>query len=79
MFSLLYFALIGLVAGLIAGRLMDIDKPWYISMLVGMAGAIVGRLLAGLVGIAAIHIIGQLIIATIGAVLCIWLWRRYAR
>jgi hypothetical protein len=36
----------------------------------------VGGLLGGLVGITASNIIGQVIIATAGAALCIWLWRR---
>ena len=31
---------------------------------------------AGLVGIGAYGLIGQIIIATIGAVICIWVWQR---
>ena len=46
----------------------------------GIVGYIVfgalGGLLGGLVGITASNIIGQVIIATAGAALCIWLWRR---
>lgn len=79
MFSLIYYAIIGLVAGILAGKLMNIDKPWYVSMAVGIAGAVVGGVLAGLVGLRTIHIIGELIVATLGAILCIWLWKRYGR
>lgn len=79
MFSLIYYAIVGLVAGILAGKVMNIDKPWYISMVVGIAGAIVGGVLAGVIGLATINIVGELIVATLGAILCIWLWKRYGR
>jgi uncharacterized membrane protein YeaQ/YmgE (transglycosylase-associated protein family) len=37
---------------------------------------VVGGLLAGVLGIAAYGLIGQIIIATLGAILCLWVWRR---
>ena len=54
------------------GRQQDL----LINLLIGIIGAVVGGLLAGLVGIAAYGLIGQIIIATLGAILCLWLWRR---
>jgi len=36
----------------------------------------VGGLLAGLLGIAAYGLIGQTIVATVGAIICIWVWQR---
>jgi uncharacterized membrane protein YeaQ/YmgE (transglycosylase-associated protein family) len=44
--------------------------------LIGVVGAVVGGLLAGLVGIGAYGVIGEIIIATLGAILCIWVWQR---
>ena len=46
------------------------------NLLVGVVGAVVGGLLAGLVGIGATGLAGQIIIATVGAIICLWVWQR---
>ena len=79
MLSLIYYAIVGLIAGVLAGKVMNLDKAWYISMAIGVVGAIVGGVVAGIIGLAAIHIVGELIVATLGAIVCIWLWKRYGR
>jgi len=37
---------------------------------------VVGGLLAGLLGLGASNLIGEIIIATLGAILCIFVWQR---
>jgi uncharacterized membrane protein YeaQ/YmgE (transglycosylase-associated protein family) len=37
---------------------------------------VVGGLLAGLLGLGAYNVIGEIIIATIGAIICILVWQR---
>jgi uncharacterized membrane protein YeaQ/YmgE (transglycosylase-associated protein family) len=54
------------------GRQQDL----LMNLLIGVVGAVVGGLLAGLVGIGAYGLIGQIIIATVGAVICLWVWQR---
>ena len=45
-------------------------------LLIGIIGAVVGGLLAGLLGLGAYNLIGEIIIATLGAILCIFVWQR---
>lgn len=54
------------------GRQQDL----LVNLLIGVSVAVVGGLLAGLLGLGAYNLIGQIIIATLGAVLCIWIWQR---
>jgi uncharacterized membrane protein YeaQ/YmgE (transglycosylase-associated protein family) len=54
------------------GRQQDL----LINLLIGVVGAVVGGLLAGLLGIAAYGLLGQIVVATLGAILCIWVWLR---
>jgi uncharacterized membrane protein YeaQ/YmgE (transglycosylase-associated protein family) len=54
------------------GRQQDL----LINLLVGIVGAVVGGFLAGLIGLGAYNLIGEIIIATLGAILCIFIWHR---
>jgi uncharacterized membrane protein YeaQ/YmgE (transglycosylase-associated protein family) len=47
-----------------------------VNLLIGIVGAVAGGLLAGLLGIAAYGLIGQTVVATVGAIICIWVWER---
>jgi len=75
--SLIIFLIVGAIAGFIASRIMGGRDDLVFSLLVGVVGAVVGGFLAGLVGIAAYGLIGQIVVATLGAILCIYLWRRF--
>ena len=46
------------------------------NLLIGIIGAVVGGLLAGLLGLGAYNLIGEIIIATVGAIVCILVWQR---
>jgi uncharacterized membrane protein YeaQ/YmgE (transglycosylase-associated protein family) len=67
--------IIGLVAGWIAEKITSSDHGLLTNLLVGIAGSFVGGTLAGLMNIQFNGWVGNLIVAAIGAVLILWLWR----
>jgi len=78
--SLIYFLVIGLIAGWLAGNIMKGGGYGVIGdMVVGCIGAILGGFLLGWLGIVAGGFIGSLIVATVGAVILIWLVRMIKR
>ena len=69
----LYWLLVGLVAGWLANKLMRRGKPGLIrDIVLGVLGAAVGGWLAGILGIGAGGIIGEILIATGGAMVLVW-------
>ena len=68
--------LIGAIAGWLAERAMNRDHGLLTNILVGVAGSFVGGTLAGLVGIQFYGFLGNLVVATIGAILILWLFGR---
>ena len=78
--SLIWFLLIGLIAGWLAGQVMRGGGFGLIGdMIVGVIGAFLGGWLFGLLGIAAGGLIGSLITAFVGAVVLIFLLRLFRR
>ena len=78
--SLIWFLLIGLIAGWLAGRVMRGGGFGVIGdMIVGIIGALLGGWLFGLLGIHAGGLIGAIITAFVGAVLLIALLRAIRR
>jgi uncharacterized membrane protein YeaQ/YmgE (transglycosylase-associated protein family) len=76
-FDLIWMVIVGLVAGWAAGKIMK--GSGYgpaLDIILGIAGAIVGGVLLGVLGIHAYGIIGTIIVATVGAVFLIWLSRK---
>lgn len=78
--SFLYFIIIGLIAGWLAGKIMRGSGFGLIgNILIGILGAIVGGWLFGVLGIAVSSgLAGSLITATIGAVVAIFIARLIA-
>lgn len=77
MFDLIYFLLIGLAAGWLAGKLMKGRSFGIVgNLVVGVIGAVLGGFLFGLVGLAAIGLIGRLISATVGAVVLLFILQK---
>ena len=73
----LYFALIGLVAGWLAGQLVKGGGFGLVgNLIVGIIGALLGGWLAGLLGISFGGLIGSLVCATGGAVLLLFLLKK---
>ncbi|MEL6122492.1 MAG: GlsB/YeaQ/YmgE family stress response membrane protein [Bacteroidota bacterium] len=77
--SLLYWLLVGLAAGSLAKMItpQKEDPGWLSSLVVGIIGSVVGGFLSGIIGLKQTNLIGSLIIATIGAVIVLFLWHRY--
>jgi uncharacterized membrane protein YeaQ/YmgE (transglycosylase-associated protein family) len=68
---------IGILAGYIAEKVRASDKGLLTNLLVGIAGSFVGGSLASLLNLQYDGWLGNLIAATIGAVLLLWAWRRF--
>ena len=74
--NLLYFLLIGLAAGWLAGKVMKGAGYGLIGdLVIGVVGAFLGGWIFGLLHIAAGGLIGLLVTAFVGAVVLVWLLR----
>ena len=67
---------IGFLAGYIAERTMNRDHGILTNILVGIAGSFVGGALAGVLGFAFYGFLGNLVVATAGAILILWFFGR---
>ena len=78
MITILGWIIIGLIAGALAKLIMPGDDPGgiIVTILIGIAGAIVGGYLASLIGIAGGTII-TIITATIGAIILLAIYRAF--
>lgn len=78
--NLLYFLLIGLAAGWLAGKVMKGSGYGLIGdLIIGVVGAFLGGWIFGLLHIAAGGLLGLLVTAFIGAVVLVWLLRMIKR
>lgn len=64
--------LIGFLAGWIAERSMNRDHGVLTNILVGIAGSFVGGTAAGLLGFQWYGFVGNLVVATLGAIAILW-------
>lgn len=67
---------IGIIAGYIAEKVTASDHGLLTNLLVGIAGSFVGGALANLLNIEFYGWLGNLIVASVGAILVLWVWRR---
>jgi uncharacterized membrane protein YeaQ/YmgE (transglycosylase-associated protein family) len=75
--NLLWFLLIGLAAGWLAGQIWKGRGFGLVgNLVVGVVGAVLGGFLFGLLGLVALGLLGSLITATVGALLLLWLVSR---
>ena len=78
--NLLYFLLIGLAAGWLAGKVMKGSGYGLIGdLIIGVVGAFLGGWIFGLLHIAAGGLLGLLVTAFVGAVVLVWLLRMIKR
>ncbi len=68
--------IIGALAGWIAGKFMDNDGSLLTNIILGLVGGFVGNLVLGFVGIHGSGLIGNLIVAVIGACIIIFAGRK---
>jgi uncharacterized membrane protein YeaQ/YmgE (transglycosylase-associated protein family) len=78
--AIIGWIIIGLIAGALAKLIMPGDDPggFIITILLGIAGALVGGFLAGLIGIGGGGTLWTIIIATIGAIILLAIYRAVA-
>jgi len=78
--NLIYWIVVGLIAGWAAGRIMKGGGYGpLMDIVLGIVGAVVGGWLMGMLGIYAGGLIGTIVVAIIGAVFLIWLSRLLKR
>jgi uncharacterized membrane protein YeaQ/YmgE (transglycosylase-associated protein family) len=79
--GLFIWLLTGLAAGALAKQITpQEEKPgWLSSLIIGIAGALLGGLLFGIVGIQSTTWIGSFIFALIGSVIFLYLYHRYLK
>jgi uncharacterized membrane protein YeaQ/YmgE (transglycosylase-associated protein family) len=71
MLDFLWFLLIGLAAGWLAGMIVKGGGFGLIGdLVVGVIGALLGGFLFGLLNVTSVGLLGSLITATVGAVIC---------
>ncbi len=76
----LWFILIGIVAGFVAGTLMRGGGfGILVNLVVGIIGAVLGGWVFGLLGIHTTGIIGSLVTATVGAIILLWIISLFQR
>jgi uncharacterized membrane protein YeaQ/YmgE (transglycosylase-associated protein family) len=77
--SIVVYLVVGLVAGFLASRVvMGKGRGWFWDIVIGILGAIIGGWLAGVLHVSiniGPSIINQIIIAFIGAVILLLIWR----
>ena len=75
--GLIWQIAIGILAGFLAGKIMR-GRGYGILMdlLLGIVGSMLGGAVFGLLGLSSSGIVGQLVVATVGAILLIYLVRR---
>jgi uncharacterized membrane protein YeaQ/YmgE (transglycosylase-associated protein family) len=77
MLNLIYFLLIGLVAGWLAGKIMKGQGFGLLGdLVIGVLGAVLGGFLFQLVGLAAVGLLGSLISATVGAIVLLFILKK---
>ena len=78
--TIIAWIIIGGIAGALAKLIMPGDDPGgiIVTILIGIAGAFVGGFLAGLIGLGGGGWIWSIIIATIGAIILLAIYRAVA-
>lgn len=74
--SVVYLIIIGAAAGFLATRMMRIEAGVVPTVLIGIAGALIGGVLIRVI-LTVTGLLGGLIGAVLGALLLLWLWQTY--
>jgi uncharacterized membrane protein YeaQ/YmgE (transglycosylase-associated protein family) len=67
--------IVGILAGWIAEKITASDHGLLTNLLVGIAGSFLGGSLASLMNLQFEGWLGNLLVAAVGAVLVLWVWR----
>ncbi|MBE1285893.1 MAG: GlsB/YeaQ/YmgE family stress response membrane protein [Rhodobacteraceae bacterium] len=76
--AIIYLVIIGAAAGFLATRLMKIESDIITTVVIGMAGALIGGLvLRGLTAV--MGFMAGFVGAVLGALVLIWVWQTYLK
>lgn len=75
---MLWFLIVGIIAGWLAGNITKGGGFGLIGdLVVGVVGSFIGGFLFGLLGLNAYGTLGEIIMATIGAIVLLWIARLF--
>lgn len=74
--GLIVFLIIGGIAGWLASMFMNKSQGLLMNLFVGIVGAYIGGFLGNAVGLTATGFVGSIIMATIGAVILLWVLKK---
>lgn len=78
--GLIWLLVVGLIAGWLAGKIMKGAGFGLVGdLVIGVLGAVVGGWLFGLLGIGAWGLLGSIVVATVGALVLLYLVRLVKR
>jgi uncharacterized membrane protein YeaQ/YmgE (transglycosylase-associated protein family) len=79
--GLIVWLLIGLAAGAVAKQLTPQEEKagWVSSLIIGIAGSLLGGFLFGLIGIRTNSLVGSFLFALVGSVLFLYIYHRYLK
>ncbi|MCU0430625.1 MAG: GlsB/YeaQ/YmgE family stress response membrane protein [Cytophagaceae bacterium] len=76
--DILLSILIGGAAGWLASFMYKgKSNGWLWNILLGIGGGIVGKFIFGILGFGVTHIIGNLIVSVVGALLIVWAYKKW--
>jgi uncharacterized membrane protein YeaQ/YmgE (transglycosylase-associated protein family) len=77
-YGIIGWIVVGLIAGALGKWIMPGDDPGgiFVTIIIGIVGGLLGGFLGGLVGIQGGNIV-NILLATAGAVLLLWIYRMY--
>lgn len=78
--ELLYFVLVGAIAGFLAGKVMKMDANLVMMIVLGVIGGLAGGWGFSFLGISlGAGMVGEIIVAAVGAVVLIWVYKMVAQ
>ncbi len=78
--SFLWFLLIGIASGFIAGKLTQGSGfGLWLNLIIGIVGSVLGGFIFGILGIHTTSIIGSLITSVVGAIVLLWIFAWLSR
>ena len=78
--GIIWTLLVGALAGWLAAKLMGVNEGnWGKNIILGLAGSLLGSLVAWIIGLSATNIIGSCLIAVAGSCLVVYLYKRFAK
>lgn len=76
MLNIIFGLLVAALVGYLAGSFMGLKNKWYINIILGLVGGVVGSLVFGLLGLNDTNIIGRIIIDVVGAIIVIYIYKK---